>query len=123
MVFLLLRKGFFYYLKINNGYEFIPKNWYRNGSGGLYYFGRTVLDYRPDFLTKNLCCLYCYLFVLCMHLFYAVCLAVYPFWAYYEGFANFIKNDVWQNNVRLFNWVNFICCIFTALYLIYKIYG
>ena len=37
-------------------------------------------------------------------------LLYYPF-AYFDGARNFIKDGVWANNVKFFNWVNFILLI------------
>ncbi len=43
---------------------------------------------------------------------------LYPFRLYFYGCKNFIKNTGWQQNVREFNWMNFIGVIICLVYII-----
>lgn len=46
---------------------------------------------------------------------FAIILA--PFWMYFDGCRNFIRDRAWQNNVRFFNWSNIILIITLSLWL------
>lgn len=48
-------------------------------------------------------------------------LCYYPF-AYFEGASNFIKDTAWYQNVRFFNWVNFILLILFLARMLFKSY-
>ena len=45
---------------------------------------------------------------------------LWPFLHYYDGAKNFIKNCAWQDNVRFFNWCNFIVIPLLIVWLILK---
>lgn len=40
-----------------------------------------------------------------------------PFWMYFDGCRNFIRDRAWQNNVRFFNWINIVLIIALTLIL------
>lgn len=111
-----IEKKWFYYLKFNNKYEFIPKNWYgRNGFDKIFFKNSISFKTKPDKLTKLLSVSYCVVFVLFMHIVYLAYLIRYPFYVYKDGCKNFINNGAWANNVREFNWINFIGFIITSI--------
>lgn len=37
-----------------------------------------------------------------------------PFYMYFDGCRNFVRNRAWQNNVRFFNWANIVIVIILA---------
>lgn len=41
-----------------------------------------------------------------------------PFFMYFDGCRNFIKDGAWQNNVRFFNWANIVFVIALLLALV-----
>lgn len=43
-----------------------------------------------------------------------------PFWMYYDGGRNFIRDTAWYQNVRFFNWANIVIIIALVLILIIK---
>ena len=43
-----------------------------------------------------------------------------PFYMYFDGGRNFIRNRAWQNNVMFFNWSNIIIIIALIFILIFK---
>jgi hypothetical protein len=40
-----------------------------------------------------------------------------PFYMYFDGCRNFIRNTAWYNNVRYFNWANIVIIITLSLWL------
>lgn len=48
---------------------------------------------------------------------YPISILVLPFYMYFDGCRNFIKDMAWQNNVRFFNWSNIFLIIILSLWL------
>jgi len=49
-----------------------------------------------------------------------VAFILWPITHYYDGAKNFIKNGEWQDNVRFFNWCNFIVIPLLIVWIILK---
>ncbi len=48
---------------------------------------------------------------------YPIAAIIMPFYRYFDGCKNFIRDRAWQNNVRFFNWANIVLLI--ALMLVF----
>lgn len=42
-----------------------------------------------------------------------------PFYMYFDGCRNFVRDRAWQNNVRFFNWTNIVIVIILSCLLVF----
>lgn len=74
-------------------------------------------EHKIKFLTPLLISIICIVFNLIWIPFLIITFGPY---SYFEGFKNWITDSAWINNVRFFNWVNFLLVIILTFLLIYK---
>ena len=52
---------------------------------------------------------------------YPITVILLPFYMYYEGCKNFVRNSAWVDNVRYFNWVNIVIMIALGVFTFFRL--
>jgi hypothetical protein len=103
---------YFQIVKSKNGYFYFFKDFLTNE-----YLQIFKSKKRNRFITK-------YFLLLIAVLYHLICIPImlisfYPY-CYIEGGYNFVKDGVWANGVRFFNWVNIVIIFLLITYIVLR---